>query len=81
MGVDPHLIFRRGTGGPIVAAAIHNGHATREEVEEHLALSSPERLREEDPFTDEWTHIAATQIIALRSRFEVDLNRPYCKFV
>ena len=62
--------------GPLVAAAIHNGHDVRPEVREHLALSDAERLREEDPFTAEWTAVAPTRIIGNRSRFEVDLNRP-----
>ena len=41
-----------------------------------MALSEAGRLREEDPFTAQWTGVAETQITALRSRFEVDLNRP-----
>lgn len=61
---------------PLVATAIHNGHAVREEVAARLALSDSERLREEDPFTDRFTRVAATRIVGLRSRFEVDLNRP-----
>lgn len=61
---------------PLVAAAIHNGHAVRDEVAARLALSERERLREEDPFTGEWTRVAATRIVGQRSRFEVDLNRP-----
>ena len=63
--------------GPIVAVAVHDGHEVREEVGELLALSSEERLREEDPFTGEWaTAVAPTRVLARRSRFEVDLNRP-----
>ena len=61
---------------PLVAAAIHNGHAVRPEVAERLALDEAARRREEDPFTGEWTAVAPTRIVALRSRFEVDLNRP-----
>lgn len=61
---------------PIVAAAIHDGHAQRPEVASYMALSPAERLREEDPFTAPWTRIAPNQLIGLRSRFEVDLNRP-----
>lgn len=80
MGLLPHCIFHRGTG-PVVAAALHYGHDTRRQVEERLALTDEERLREEDPFTAEWTQIAKTQIVALRSRFEVDLNRPRDKAV
>lgn len=56
--------------------AIHDGHAVRPEVAELLALDEPERLREEDPFTGEWTVVAPIQLVGLRSRFEVDLNRP-----
>ncbi|KAA3662245.1 MAG: N-formylglutamate amidohydrolase [Calditrichaeota bacterium] len=61
---------------PLVATAIHNGHNLRREVEEIMALGADERLREEDPFTWEWTIVSDTQIIGLQSRFEVDLNRP-----
>jgi N-formylglutamate amidohydrolase len=61
---------------PIVAAAIHDGHEVREEVAELLALDEVDRLREEDPHTSLWTAVAPTRIVGLRSRFEVDLNRP-----
>ena len=67
--------------GPLVAAAIHHGHGVRDEVARHLALSEADRLREEDPFTGDWTAMAPTRIVALRSRFEVDLNRPREKAV
>ncbi len=70
----------RGTG-PIVVAAIHDGHGLRDEVAKIIALSDSERLREEDPCTGEWTTVADTRIIGLRSRFEVDLNRPREKAV
>ena len=80
MALKPHCIFQRGTG-PIIAAAIHNGHQTRRSIERHLAISEQEQLREEDPLTGEWTQIAKTQIVGLRSRFEVDLNRPRDKAV
>jgi hypothetical protein len=72
--------LRRGHS-PLVATAIHNGHAVREEVAELMALNEAERLQEEDPFTGQWTGIADTRIIGLRSRFEVDLNRPREKAV
>jgi len=61
---------------PIVAAAIHNGHFISEKIELNSALTEYERLREEDPFTGEWTEVSANKIIANFSRFEVDLNRP-----
>ena len=67
--------------GPIIATAIHNGHDVRPEVRELLAISEGDRLREEDPFTGDWAVIAPTHIIGLRSRFEVDLNRPREKSV
>jgi hypothetical protein len=66
---------------PLVAAAIHNGHDTREDIRELLALDESSRLREEDPFTGDWTVVAETRIVAFRSRFEVDLNRPREKAV
>jgi N-formylglutamate deformylase len=62
--------------GPLVATAIHDGHAVRDEVGSLLTISDADRLREEDPFTSGWTAVAPTRIIGLRSRFEVDLNRP-----
>lgn len=62
--------------GPLVATAIHDGSEVREEVLAHMALDEPGRLREEDPFTALWTEVAPTRVVGLRSRFEVDLNRP-----
>jgi N-formylglutamate amidohydrolase len=59
-----------------VAVALHDGHEAREDVAEHFAIPEAERLREEDPWTAEWTRIAPTRIVVHRSRFEVDLNRP-----
>ncbi len=62
--------------GPLVAVAVHAGHAVRDELADHFSLDEPGRLREEDPFTDIWTEIAPTRVVDRRSRFEVDLNRP-----
>ena len=61
--------------GPLVATAIHAGHALRPEIAERIALDPATRLREEDPFTDRPTVVAGTRFVAHRSRFEVDLNR------
>ncbi len=61
---------------PLIAAAIHDGHALRSEIARLIALSESDRLREEDPFTARWAEIAQTRIVGERSRFEVDLNRP-----
>lgn len=66
---------------PLVAAAIHAGHEVRPELEPLLALTEAERLREEDPFTNRWTAVAAVRIVGTRSRFEVDLNRPWAQAI
>jgi len=66
---------------PLVAAAIHDGHTIRQEVEPLLAVSEADRLHEEDPHTAFWTTLAPTRIVGLRSRFEFDLNRPREKAV
>ncbi|MCZ6834485.1 MAG: hypothetical protein O7G85_01800 [Planctomycetota bacterium] len=39
--------------GPLIASAVHDGHAVSEEALSLMALSEPGRLREEDPFTGE----------------------------
>ena len=67
--------------GPLVATAIHDGHELREELVDYMLLDEAGRLREEDPFTDQWARVAPTQVIGLRSRFETDLNRPRDKAV
>jgi N-formylglutamate amidohydrolase len=67
--------------GPLIAVANHDGHGVRTDLINAMALSEAERLREEDPFTGEWTSVAPTRLIALQSRFEVDLNRPRDKAV
>lgn len=61
---------------PILATAIHEGHELRGEVAALMVLPEADRYREEDPHTGGWTAIAANRLIARRSRFEVDLNRP-----
>ena len=65
----------RGTG-PLVAAAIHDGHAVRDELIDLLEIGEAARLQEEDPFTGLWTSVVPTRVVGQRSRFEVDLNRP-----
>lgn len=62
--------------GPLLAAAVHDGHELRDEVAELIALDEATRLREEDPFTGEWTAMAPNRMVVRRSRFEVDVNRP-----
>jgi N-formylglutamate amidohydrolase len=58
-----------------VATAIHNGHDVRPEFAAELVLPEPDRLREEDPHTDEIGALIPARVVVHRSRFEVDLNR------
>jgi N-formylglutamate deformylase len=60
---------------PIVATAIHHGHKLRQEVAQLMKLDEATRLREEDPFTGEWTSVSDNSIVVQSSRFQVDLNR------
>jgi hypothetical protein len=73
--IGPFWESRLGNG-PLLAAAVHHGHELRGEVAELIAIDDAARLREEDPFTGEWTAMAPNRIVVHRSRFEVDLNRP-----
>jgi len=76
------MIWSLTTGeGPLAAAAIHDGHEVRDELTGRFSISEADRLREEDPYTSEWIDVAPTRIRGLRSRFEVDLNRPRDKAV
>ena len=59
----------------VVAVALHGGHFLRPEVARLSAVEESVRRRGEDPFTDGWTSIAPTRLVACRSRFEFDLNR------
>lgn len=61
---------------PLVALAIHHGHELRDELRPLMLLDDAARLREEDPLTGTWTLCAPNRVVAHRSRFEVDLNRP-----
>ncbi len=60
----------------MVAVAVHAGHALRDEVADVTAVPAERRFREEDPGTAEWARAFPTRLVAGRSRFEVDLNRP-----
>jgi len=73
--VDPPFASRLGQG-PIIAVANHSGHALSPKTASLIALDDNTRMREEDPYTDEWATIAPSCMVALRSRFEMDLNRP-----
>ncbi|MGB3643435.1 MAG: N-formylglutamate amidohydrolase [Mesorhizobium sp.] len=72
---DDWWTVHRGSS-PILATAIHNGHAVRAGVEALMAISADDRMREEDPFTEFVTRDVPNRIAVHRSRFEIDLNRP-----
>jgi N-formylglutamate amidohydrolase len=79
---DTEMMYKLVEGeGQILAVAIHNGHELREEVADIMALDDASRFREEDPYTGTWASIVSSRIVAYRSRFEVDLNRPRDKAV
>jgi N-formylglutamate deformylase len=80
MSITTTAEFIEGSSGLLVTA-IHAGSAMRPSLKARCLLSDAQRLREEDPFTDRWTGISDTSINGLRSRFEVDLNRPRPKAV
>ncbi len=75
-----NFTFRKGDS-PLVITAIHDGHTVREELNNLFALGEAERLREEDPFTGNWTNFSDNRIIVHHSRFEADVNRPRDKAV
>jgi len=62
--------------GPVVATAIHDGHAIRPSLRPLLVLPDRERLGEEDPLTGVLTAVGDVRIQVPTSRFELDLNRP-----
>ena len=71
---DPAWTIKLGDG-PVVGTAIHNGTDVGNAFRTLMCLSDPDRLREEDPFTERFIADFPTRIIVHRSRFQVDLNR------
>ena len=61
--------------GPVIAAAIHDGHRLPASFVACNALTSAHRRREEDPFTADMIAGCPWQIVVHRSRFATDLNR------
>jgi N-formylglutamate amidohydrolase len=61
---------------PVVAVAVHAGHDLREEIAARMAMEAEARRREEDSGTGEWAARFPSHLVAGRSRFEFDLNRP-----
>ncbi len=75
MMARPPFEFLGDWSGQFIATAIHVGHDVRPEVAAELVLPEPDRLREEDPHTDEIGALIPARVVVHRSRFEVDLNR------
>jgi hypothetical protein len=74
--VGDRLLWRVSRGeGPVVATAIHDGHGLRDEVRAAMKLADGDRLREEDPHTGQAVEGVPNHVVAMRSRFEFDLNR------
>jgi len=73
--IEPIWYLEKGAG-PLVATAIHDGHDVRDDVSRFMSISASDRRREEDPFTGLLTTVVPTRVVGIRSRFEVDLNRP-----
>ncbi len=70
------MLDLRGTPGPVIATAVHDGHEVRPEVAARQAIHPDHRRREEDPYTGRLTTIGDLGLVARSSRFEFDLNRP-----
>ncbi|PPL20247.1 N-formylglutamate amidohydrolase [Microterricola pindariensis] len=71
----PPFEFLGNWDGQFIATAIHTGHDVRPDFAAELILPEADRLREEDPHTDEIGALIPARVIVNRSRFEVDLNR------
>ena len=61
---------------PMIALAPHAGHRVREELQSKMEIEEEERLKEEDPYVEQFIANAPFQMICIDSRFEYDVNRP-----
>ncbi len=73
---DAKIWLEHKGSGPLMATAIHAGHKVRAELMPLMALDEATRLREEDPYTDQWVRVVPSWLVVTHSRFEVDVNRP-----
>lgn len=71
---DPGWTITADNDDPIIATAIHAGHALGVEIMPFVALDEATRLREEDPFTDRWLSIADNRIQVVRVAFRGGLE-------
>jgi N-formylglutamate amidohydrolase len=60
---------------PALFLAIHTGHQLSENIASKIGISDLDRMREEDPFTEQFISDKENHIIQYTSRFEYDLNR------
>jgi N-formylglutamate deformylase len=60
---------------PVLALAIHNGHEMNPDLLKICGISEGDRLREEDPYTENFACAFPNKMIVYTSRFSVDLNR------
>ncbi len=60
---------------PFLALAIHNGADLPVALAENCGIATPDRLREEDPYTGNITTRCCNNVTVYSSRFMVDLNR------
>lgn len=62
-------------GGPVLATAVHAGHAVRDELRPYMVISDEDQRREEDPMTGIWSTVGDDAFRNYTSRFQCDLNR------
>lgn len=72
----PPFEFRGDWSSPVVGTAVHAGTELCDGLAPLVVLEAADRLREEDPFTDDIARELPALVVVHRSRFEVDLNRP-----
>lgn len=63
------------TLNPLLALAIHNGHALPEHLLPFNGLPDETRFREEDPHTGTFARLFPNRMVVETSRFALDLNR------
>ncbi len=73
--MKPVAEFALNNEQPIICTAIHAGKYISNSCGINLAIKAEDKLREEDPYTDEMAKLSANNIIANYSRFEFDINR------